>query len=243
MALTDSLISYWKLDEASGTRSDSVGSNHLTDTNTVTQAAGKLGNAAQFVSANSEYLSIASNASLQVGGLIDWTFAGWFQIASSGLFAIAGKDAVGTPEWSMYGRSSTNRWEARAWNGVGFQVAAKDVAIALNTWYWLCVQYTTSTRTLTLDVNNSGTPGSVVLTGDIPNGADGFWVGKTLSGFSYLDGLADGLGLWKRKLTDPEQAQVYNGGAGLDYPFGRRKRGLVSVTPLVRALRGMRRRR
>lgn len=38
--LKTSLISYWNLDEASGTRNDSHGANHLTDNNTVTQAFG-----------------------------------------------------------------------------------------------------------------------------------------------------------------------------------------------------------
>lgn len=36
-----SLVSYWNLDEASGQRNDSYSTNHLTDNNTVTNAAGK----------------------------------------------------------------------------------------------------------------------------------------------------------------------------------------------------------
>ncbi len=44
-ALTDNLSAYWKLDEASGTRVDSAGSNDLTSNNSVGQAVGKLGNA------------------------------------------------------------------------------------------------------------------------------------------------------------------------------------------------------
>lgn len=40
MALTDNLISWWSLDEASGTRYDSHGTNHLTDNNTVSSEAG-----------------------------------------------------------------------------------------------------------------------------------------------------------------------------------------------------------
>ena len=69
MALTDNLVSWWELDEASGTRNDAHGSNHLTDGNTVAQVAGKVGNAAQFVAANAESLSIADNANLSVSGV------------------------------------------------------------------------------------------------------------------------------------------------------------------------------
>src|SRR4029077_17083863 len=39
------LVSYWKLDEASGNAIDSHGTNHLTDVNTVASAAGKIGTA------------------------------------------------------------------------------------------------------------------------------------------------------------------------------------------------------
>ena len=42
------------MDEASGTRYDSYGNNHLTDNNTVTVAAGKKGSAASFAPANAE---------------------------------------------------------------------------------------------------------------------------------------------------------------------------------------------
>jgi len=54
------LTAYWNLDETSGTRYDSVGSNDLTDNNTVTSRTGKNNNAADFDDANSECLNIAS---------------------------------------------------------------------------------------------------------------------------------------------------------------------------------------
>ncbi|MDA2917638.1 hypothetical protein MYX64_12505, partial [Nitrospinae bacterium AH_259_B05_G02_I21] len=73
--LTD-LKAHWKLNEASGTRSDSHGSNDLTDNNTVGQAAGKIGNAADFIRVNSEYLSIADNADVSAGD-VDITWALW----------------------------------------------------------------------------------------------------------------------------------------------------------------------
>ena len=54
MALTDNLIAFWQLEEASGVRYDSEGSNNLTDNNTVTSATGVVGDAAQFTRSNSE---------------------------------------------------------------------------------------------------------------------------------------------------------------------------------------------
>jgi hypothetical protein len=77
--LRDGLVSWWTLDEASGTRADSHGSNDLTDNNTVGSAAGKQGNAADFESTNSEYLSMNSVSSLNFGDE-NFTLAGWVYI-------------------------------------------------------------------------------------------------------------------------------------------------------------------
>src|SRR5690348_11404000 len=71
-ALTDSLVGYWKLDEASGSRADSAGANTLTDNNTVAGLAGLISNAGDFERDNSESLSIADNAALSMGD-IDFT--------------------------------------------------------------------------------------------------------------------------------------------------------------------------
>ena len=57
MALTDNLVSYWKLDESSGNAADSVGSNTLTNTNTVTYSAGKINNGADFERDSAQYFS------------------------------------------------------------------------------------------------------------------------------------------------------------------------------------------
>ena len=66
--LANSLVAFWKLDEASGQRNDSIGTNHLADNNTVLSAAGKVYPlAATFAADANEYLSIASNAALSAG--------------------------------------------------------------------------------------------------------------------------------------------------------------------------------
>jgi len=83
MALTDNLISFWGLEETSGTRVDAHGTNNLTDNNTVTSATGKVGTAGQFTNANSEYLSITDNASLSTGD-IDFSAQAWVYFDSFG---------------------------------------------------------------------------------------------------------------------------------------------------------------
>ena len=74
-AFDSSLVSVWKMDESSGTREDAVGSNDVTDINTVGSASGKNGNAADFVAANSEVLELGSGVTDQSG---DFAHAMWF---------------------------------------------------------------------------------------------------------------------------------------------------------------------
>ena len=61
-ALTDNLVAYWKLEEASGTRFDELtgcggGGCDLTANNNPGNAAGKHGNAVQLTLANSQWIS------------------------------------------------------------------------------------------------------------------------------------------------------------------------------------------
>lgn len=64
------IVSYWKLNEASGTRADSIGSNTLQDNNTVLSAAAKVGDGADFEGDNDEFLSItdAAQSGLKLSG-------------------------------------------------------------------------------------------------------------------------------------------------------------------------------
>ena len=47
-SLLTNLVAYWKLEETTGTRMDSVGASHLSPVNAPGSGAGKLGNAAYF---------------------------------------------------------------------------------------------------------------------------------------------------------------------------------------------------
>src|SRR3990167_4391769 len=58
MALTDNLFAYYKFDESSGDAADSAGGGlTMTNQNTATYVAGKIGNAAHMVRASSQYFS------------------------------------------------------------------------------------------------------------------------------------------------------------------------------------------
>lgn len=75
------LVSYWSLDEASGSRNDSHGSNHLSAVNAVGSAEGVQGNAAML--STTAYLSAADDDTLRMGD-VDFTIACWAWFTSLG---------------------------------------------------------------------------------------------------------------------------------------------------------------
>ena len=217
-SLLTGLISYWKLDEVSGTRNDSVGANHLTDNNTVTQSAGKIGNAGQFSAASSETLSAASNASLQTGD-IDYTIAGWFYLDSTAAAMLAAKDGPAGREWFLY--NSGSRFQFWFHNGSGFATATADPAGApgAGTWYFIVAWHNSVGNSILIQVNNGSPDGVASGGGANTPGADPFILGGRGHADLYFSGRIDEFGFWKRLLTTDEKTELYNGGAGKTHPF------------------------
>lgn len=227
MSLLTNLVAYWKLEEASGTRDDSHGSNDLADNNTVTQAAGKVGNAGQFVRANTEYLSIADNAEVSAGN-IDWTLSAWVYLDSkpASVMIAVGKDSnvAGNREYVLDWFNTNDRFRFVVFNAAG----ATKIAEANNfgapttaTWYHLIGWNDATADTVNLAVND-GTADSTSTAAFTPNNAAAeFRIGARVfvGAVNPWDGRLDEVGLWKRVLTAAERTQLYNAGAGLAYPF------------------------
>lgn len=221
MSLLDSLVSYWKLEEASGTRSDSHSTNHLADINTVTSNPGKLGTAGQFTAASLEYLSVADNAALSTGD-IDFTIAAWVYLDSKTTQRpIAGKWASGEYEYLLAYHQSNDRFNlfASPDGSAVAGVAANNLGSpALATWYYVVGSHSATDNALYIWVNN-GLPNATAHTAGVRDGAQAFEVGRNADG-TYMDGRIDGLGFWKRVLTPEDRILLYAGGAGFEYPFG-----------------------
>ena len=227
-SLFDRLISFWRLDEASGaSRVDDFGSNNLTNNNTVTQVAGRVGNASGFVVASSQSLSVASNASLQTGD-IDFTLTGWIYLTS---ISVAGT-AV-----SRYNGSGAANFEYQIvfadTNRMIFQVsdtgddndrttvtANTFGALSIDTWYFVAVWHDSTANTINISVNN-GNADSTAHTGGVFVGTNTFRMGGNGAGTNYLGGRLDAWGFWKRLLTAAELTALYASGNGIElFPWG-----------------------
>lgn len=216
------LISYWNLDEVSGVRSDSHGTNHLSDVNSVGSATSSIQGAkdetaADFTAASTEYLSVGTPV---LPANSDFTVAHWQKIAS-------GETATSMVAWKTNGAAQTDQHGVlfepvsganhRLYNRRGF---GSNVEIGDNRGSWILVVYeyvhaTTTTRVMALgSAANSGTwsANSVASVG----GNNGLSIGGPDAG-AYMTGQIDELAVWSRVLTASERAELYNSGSGVYY--------------------------
>lgn len=225
-SLLTGLVSYWKLDEASGQRNDSHGTNHLTDNNTVGQAAGKLTNAASFVSANSETLSVVSNADLQSGNR-SFSFAGWVYLVNWGIawvYLITKYANADTGEFILYYDATAPGQGQLSWAVYDHVGGANTGTYALTTlttgaWYFIYAYQDIATGKVGLSVNDGATQEVNYTISTYANNAALCLGGSPDDSAFYHWGYMDGWGRWNRVLTAAEVTQLYNSGNGLDYPF------------------------
>jgi hypothetical protein len=200
------------MNETSGARSDSTGLNALTDNNTVAASAGKIGNAADFVAVNSEFLSRIDTDNSLDGGDTDFTFSLWVKTTTVGLSRIFGKSNFGD-----YGLDMTAAGILR-WEMVSYASIAQPVtAINDGNWHHLACWHTASTGIPSIAIDNGTVVDGSVLGGYFTDN-NPFLIGFD-NGTTYFTGSIDEMGRWSRLLTATERTSLYNSGTGITYPF------------------------
>lgn len=218
MALTDNLVAYYKLDSNSN---DSVNSLNGSDTNISYTTAGIIGNGATFNGSNSR-ISIADNSLLDITG--DLTISCWVKTSSiTNNMTIVNKGVGGATavpyEFRFNSDASTSGriLLLRAGSDYGF-ASTNARAVTNATMTHLVV--TASGTTITFYVNGSSVASSVerAIPATITANSSVTEIGSRNNGL-FFNGLIDEVGIWSRALSSTEVSLVYNGGAGLQYPF------------------------
>lgn len=229
IALTNGLVSYWKCNESSGNLSDSHGSNTLTPNNGASMAAGKIGNGIDLEASSSQSFSVAdaSQAGLDLG--VEFTLNLWVNFESFPSGAWAAMDLLN--KWVATGNQRGYIFSYRNMNSVpgltlflssnGSSSDGRTLAYtfpSLSTWYMVtCVRNGTATEYYVNGSSIGSGSGGTISTAPL-NNTSAFEVG-TQGAANYFDGKMDEIGVWDRALSSTEIAELYNGGAGLTYPF------------------------
>lgn len=232
-SLTTSLVSYWSMDEASGTRVDAYGSNDLTANGTggVAGSAGVISNGADFEQGDNDYLSIsdASQSGLDITG--DFSVAFWIKPESApsassemlfGKWVVAGgqyfamyRDIAGVKKIRL------NLYD----NGDGSNNVAVDKDIDLGTGTWkhfvitVDVGATDSVSEYWVNGVSQGT-GTHAGVNALFTSTGQFVIGGGYAGIltdTDFDGMMDEFGIWTKVLSGTEITDLYNSGSGLPY--------------------------
>lgn len=227
MPITDNIVGYWNLDEASGTRNDS-GPNGLHVTASTSSPTGTTGpgshNATLFTRSNSQYLARATASALQLSGT-DFTVCGWVNLTTITQdfvgFCCHGQATGLTRSWQVYmGAVATPTLACSVYpdgtNGGG-PVDSNFGSLGTGTWRFVIAEYTFSTSTLGVSTN-LGTPVTSVRTDNfVSTGQFGFGWREDPGGGYELDGALAMWGFWKRLLTSGEKTTLYNSGNGMSW--------------------------
>lgn len=227
---TTDLLSYWSLEESSGTRVDAHGSNDLTDGNTCTSATGIQGDGCRMTRANNEYLTItdASQTGLDMGAN-DFSISYWIYWHSITI----GKQYLPAIKWTSAGNQRgfliqySSNTGAQAFDMItssnGSNVAVGSISMSgspltIGTWYHVVHLYDASAGSFETYVNNSSIGSATGLHTSIHDNTSPFWIGTNADANAAPDWTIDEYGIWKGKLlSTAEISYLYNSGSGRSY--------------------------
>lgn len=220
MALTDNLVSYWKLDASSGNESDSHGSNTLTEIGTAGSTSGKLngGRVVDGAFPTLDGFSLSDNSAFD-GTDRAFTLALWINATSlsgEGWF-LSKWGSLANREFRLYTTGTTLVFTIGD-SSVSTTSVNWGSALSTGTWYHVCCWHDPSANEIGVVVN-AGTPVTASWSTGIQDGAAAFEVGCNTTDGNNWQGTLDELGLWSRVLTSQERTDLYNSGNGLAYPF------------------------
>lgn len=219
-ALTDGLVSYYKLDETSGTTAvDSVNVNNGTITGVVLGATGKINTAYDF-------LGTSINKNVVLGTAVPDTnrvFSFWLNATATtgmiysteGVSNYYSKISIGSTGGGTCsaGKICFGRFISSSWGNV-----QSTNSVTANTWeHWIV-----SVNETNITIWKNGVLDSSQTIGKTSTTPTSSTIGNLAWGESAGDNanaIIDEIGIWNRSLTASEITELYNSGTGLSYPF------------------------
>lgn len=219
----DDLVFHFKFDNDAD---DEHSTNNLTQVNTPTFVAGKLGQAIELVKANDEYCTIADNAELSLDADTPFTICGWIHptsIPNNGKVFLKAQGDIqgnGTEYCLEILASAPSILGFQVGNNVANQSVFTAQTVFLNLWTFVLCEHDPTNNLLTIALNNNA-PVTAAWAGGTHNGNGNLLFGSYRAAGSAhnWDGYLDSWSFFKRLLTADEKTALYNAGDGLDYPF------------------------
>lgn len=227
--LKNNIFAYYELEESSGTRVDSFGSVDLTEFNSVPQATGIQGSAADLELSNSEYLA---NTSPSWTVTDDIAVSFWIKLeqlpsTAGNMTPISTIDQSGASADGFSIRfESTNKIFIAAKNAGANDKYRTDSAVFVSgdvgNWVHLVVNLDVSGNIVTIYKNNSSQATSLVTNGVTNMGNhDSIVIGRNGENDSeYFDGVVDEVYFRSTTFSASEISDLYSSGSAIPYDAG-----------------------
>lgn len=219
MALLDNIVAYYKLDN----ENDSVASYTLTNVGSTPFATGKIGNGAVTATGNTTDYLYRDDAFGMLGSTAK-TYSFWWKPVEQ-----PGTDTMQMMTRHLYGGSAVGNYISLAYVDIAgvkkIVMHSSPVTtfftqtLTTGTWYHFVITVPADNiGTITCYMNDSSLGGhanwaqNYALTTKLAMFADH-------AGTSISSGGIDEFGIWSRVLSGTEITELYNSGAGLQYPF------------------------
>lgn len=236
--LLDNLAAYWKLDDLSNAnRIDSTGNGELlTDTNGNTPAgAGLINNGVGMPVGGSatELLKHADDAVIGIGAGVSFSISCWFNQAGHDI-PIVTKWNTGNAalqDYRIYVGTNGNFGNGFFWfsvkNLAGVAVDLVSNVQCTAAFHHIAAGYDDALQTIWIQVDN-GVRISAPCVGVRRTAVD-FLVGNYANG-STAGGTVDEVAFYRRSISTTDVSKLYNGGAGIQYPFAGAAAGTIGST-------------
>jgi len=217
MALTDSLTAGYNLD---GNSNDVLGSNNGTDTS-VSYTTGKVGNGADFNSGSPSKIVLPSSVLISSTA---FSISFWFKTSTTTAQLLIDNDvfpsircyAIRLSE-TVSGKLSIYRFNTS--QGFINEVFHSGSGYADGNWHHGVVTFST-TNGIRIYVDNGTATTNADTTANYAASSNNTTLGQQVeSTVAAYNGSLDMVYFWSRELTSTEVAELWNGGAGLQYPF------------------------
>jgi hypothetical protein len=217
--LWNNLLAYYTADN---TTNDAKGTNNATLVNGATYGTGKIGSGFQLDGIN-DYVSIPNGTFNPTSG--DYTISAWMSpSANSFLPVIFGLGGFTTNSIVVYLYGSTfqgfgTRIRFLNSNSTTYQLIESTLPSSGSLHHILCVKNTASNKYY-LYVNGSLVAQATISINYVASNLETRIgsIGNGSVGYSPFVGIIDEVGLWNRALTAAEALDLYNAGAGKQYP-------------------------
>ena len=228
MALTDSLVSYWKLDETSGNASDATSSvKTLTNVGTTAYAAAKINNGADFGITNSTMYLTRTGYVVSDGACSISFWVKQRTEISGGVqtFSFSGSESTALSVEYDFNAGTRRLQLTRIRSSLPTITTNYTITLGTANFYHIVGTYDGANIILYVNgVSVGSTAASLNGTTNWSPGGGYFSIGANRSAndgsvSQYASAVIDESGIWNRAITATEVTNLYNSGFANAYPF------------------------